>query len=113
MTAQTISTPLWLMRNNAYGFGYYVTGRAVDFSKVKVLRKIKELNNEQWFSYVPGFLAPWSFYYCKQYCPWFRVRLYLGWKMKFLDDYTQVNRCQIAFSFNPFKGLEEDSTGGG
>ena len=49
---------LWLMRNNAYGFGYYVTGRAVDFSKVKVLRKIKELNNEQWFSYVPGFLAP-------------------------------------------------------
>lgn len=98
---------LWLYRNSNYGFSYYVNGRDVDGAKNIVKKDIKEPNNEQWISYIPNCLwnITWSVFYCKQYCRWFRLRIYIGWKLKGIRNGKQ--RCMLAISVNPFKGLEK------
>lgn len=96
----------WLYRNSNYGFSYYVNGREVDGSKVKIVKAINELNNEQWISYVPcGFWnTTWCFFYCKKYCKRFRLRIYLGWKLKGVRNGR--TRHMLALSINPFKPCE-------
>lgn len=96
----------WLYRNSNYGFSYEVNGRTIDGTKNVVVTDINEKNNRQWFSYVPSNLwsCTWSWFYCKQYCPWFRLRIYLGWKLKSITSGTQ--RAMLAISLNPFKSLE-------
>ena len=41
-----------------------------------------------------------------KYCRWFRLRLYLGWKLKGVTAGQQ--RHMLALSFNPFKRLEAE-----
>lgn len=95
----------WLYRNSNYGFSYYVNGRDVDGSSVKVIKTVNEPNNEQWFSYVPGGVwdSTWCFYYCKKYCKRFRLRIYLGWKLKGVT--SGKTRHMFAISVNPFKSV--------
>lgn len=96
----------WLYRNSNYGFSYYVNGRVIDGEKNVVVKTVNEPNNEQWISYVPGnwWNCTWSFFYCRQYCRWFRLRIYLGWKLKGVTSGTQ--RHMLALAVNPFKPLE-------
>lgn len=93
----------WLYRNSNYGFSYEVNGRTIDGTKNKVIISINEPYNEQWFSYVPSNLwsCTWSWFYCKKYCKWFRLRIYFGWKLKNVTD--GISRHMLAFAFNPFK----------
>lgn len=98
----------WLYRNSNYGFSYYINGRTVNGEENVIIKSINELNNEQWISYVPGNIwnCTWSLFYCKQYCKWFRFRLYLGWKLKGVRSGTQVH--MLALSINPVKRLETE-----
>lgn len=97
----------WLYRNSNYGFSYEVNGRVIDGSQNKVVIDIDRTNNEQWLSYVPGSLwgCTWSFFYCKKYCKYFRLRIYLGWKLKGITN--GVARHMLAISLNPFKRVEK------
>ena len=92
----------WLYRNSNYGFSYYVNGADVDKENIRVVKNTKEPNNEIFVAYETGkniFTASWSAFIYKQYCKWFCLRVYLGWKLKGLSS----GRHMLAFSVNPFR----------
>lgn len=97
----------WLYRNSNYGFSYYVNGVTIkSVDDLVILKDIDEFNNEQFFCYDKSkniLIRPWSLFYCKKYCKWFRFRLYIGWKLKG----KKVGRHMLAISMNPFKPLEQ------
>lgn len=84
----------WLYRNCNYGFSYEINGLEYDGKDNVVLIRINETDNEQWLSYVKTTDNPFrqclnllwnghfSWFYCKKYCKWFKLRIYLGWKLK-------------------------------
>lgn len=100
----------WLYRNSNYGFSYYVNGRIVDGSKNIIKLDIDKPNDRRFISMVNDGSSWWSrtwcYYYEVKYCRWFRLRLYLGWKLKGVNAGRQ--RHMLALSFNPFKRLEAE-----
>lgn len=110
----------WLYRNSNYGFSYEINGRAFNGKDNKVYKDEKYLNHEQWlsvvepesynskFTHVIHYLttATWSYFLCTKYCPWFRIRLYIGWKLKSCTQ-PVPQRAMLAISFNPIKPLEK------
>ena len=104
----------WLYRNCNYGFSYYVNGRYIDSAYLVVLKDIKEPNNEQFLGYYDPYTwydsafkryaeRIWCCYYCKQYCKWFRLRIYLGWKLKGKSSGVHM----LALHISPFKPVEK------
>lgn len=94
---------LWLYRNNGYGFAYEVCGRDYDRYDIKVYQNYERSQQDACYMGVVqdgrSFLTQtWSFYYCKKYCKWFYIRIYLGWKIKGLSG-----RAMIAWHINPFR----------
>lgn len=97
----------WLYRNSNYGFSYYVNGRTVDGKDNVILLDINESNNRQFKSVVKGgnwWSATWCYYYEKPYCKWFKLRVYLGWKLK--SVYAGKQRHMLALFFNPFRKVD-------
>ena len=96
----------WLYRNTNYGFSYLVNGVDIDASKLLIVRKWEKFNDEQCICYDPTvnlWDRPWCIYYCKQYCKKFRLRIYLGWKLKSLHS----GRHMLALHISPFKPVEK------
>ena len=100
----------WLYRNCNYGFSYFLNGANYNTNDIVLVKNINIKNKEIWISYVRGqniWNTTWCLYYCVKYCPWFRLRIYLGWKMK--GDSIGTNRnikSMIAFCVWPFKPVE-------
>ena len=98
----------WIYRNSNYGFSYYVNGRTVNGADNVVKRDIDLPNNRQFVSAVKGgnwWSKTWCYYYEKQYCRWFLLRIYLGWKLK--GVYSGTQRHMLALHINPFRNVEE------
>lgn len=97
----------WIYRNSNYGFSYYVNGRTVDGKDNIILLDINEPNNRQFKSVVKGgswWSATWCYYYEKPYCKWFKLRVYLGWKLK--SVYAGKQRHMLALFFSPFRKVD-------
>lgn len=102
-----ISRLWWIYRNSNYGFSYYVNGRTVDGKDNVILLDINEPNNRQFKSIVKGgnwWSATWCYYYEKPYCKWFKLRVYLGWKLK--SVYVGKQRHMLALFFSPFRKVD-------
>ena len=94
----------WIYRNSNYGFSYYVNGRVVDAEKQVIKEDVKTettrifksiVNDGDWWS------RTWCYYYEAPYCKYFKITVYLGWKLK--SVYRGTMRHQIALFFNPFR----------
>ena len=88
---------LWLYRNNAYGFSYYVTGIVVDGKDI-VKVKTKENDGYIWYT------TDYAFVY-KDSRPSFgkfHWDNYVGWKLNWLNE-NEVERCMLAFRITPFR----------
>lgn len=91
----------WLYRNCNYGFSYYVNGAEVKQEDIVVVKKQKE-PYELCLCYEKG-KSLWNTHWCafvdKPYCKWFRLRVYLGWKLKSLHS----GRHMLALFVSPFR----------
>ena len=86
---------LWLYRNNAYGFSYYVTGIVV---KAEDIVKVKTVEQDGYIYYVTDY----AFVY-KDERPSFGGMCwdnYLGWKFNWLESGEE--RCMLACRITPF-----------
>src|SRR5574344_463959 len=96
---------IWLYRNCNYGFSYYVNGRSYNGSQNCIIANKQDYVDETWISYINDnsnfFKRTWCFYYVKQWCGKFALRIYLGWKLKNCTEPYNM-RAMIAFHFNPF-----------
>lgn len=87
---------LWLYRNNAYGFSYYVTGvvvKAEDVIKIKT----SEVNGYTWYK------TSYAFCYKDERPSFFGMRWdnYVGWKLNWLKA-GEEERCMLAVRITPF-----------
>ena len=99
----------WMYRNCNYGFSYDVTGRDVDTQKIQLIMDIDKPNNEQWISIEKNddiWNMTWALFYCKQYCKRFKLRVYLGWKLKGIRPGYTNRRHMLAFHINPFRKVD-------
>ena len=97
----------WIYRNSNYGFSYYVNGRTVNGADNVVKRDIDLPNNRQFVSAVKGgnwWSKTWCYYYEKPYCKFFKLRVYLGWKLK--SVYEGKQRHMLALFFSPFRKVD-------
>lgn len=85
---------VWLYRNCAYGFSYYVTG--VDVHKSDI---IKIRNNKDDIFYITKYA--WVIKYEKPSFNNHHWEIFLGWKMQNVTNET--NRCMLAFRINPWQ----------
>ena len=90
---------LWLYRNCAYGFSYYVTG--VDVCKADIV-KIKTEEQDGYIYYVTDY----AWVYKDERPSFFGLRWdnFLGWKMQAVTE--DVERCMLAFRITPFDKKE-------
>ena len=96
----------WLYRNTGYGFAYEVTGRDYEIAKIikhvsyKVSSedecKVYTLDDDRDF---PN--KTFKIYYCKPWCKWFYLRIYLGWKVTEPD--AKISRAMTALYLWPFR----------
>ena len=87
---------IWLYRNNAYGFSYYVTGIDVNASDV-VKVKTEEKDGYTWY------VTDYAFCYKDERPSFFGMKWdnYVGWKFKSMDHPTE--RCMLAVRITPFQ----------
>ena len=87
---------LWLYRNCAYGFSYYVTG--IDIRKADIVEvKTDELDGYTWY------VTDYAFCYKDERPSFFGMHWdnYVGWKFRWVED--DVERCMLAFRITPFQ----------
>lgn len=86
---------VWLWRNNAYGFSYYVTG--IDVRKDDIV-KVKTVENDGYIWYETDY----AFCYKDERPSFLGMHWdnYVGWKFRSVDH--EVNRCMLAFRITPF-----------
>lgn len=99
----------WLYRNTGYGFAYEVTGR--DYEMDKVVKHVDYNNSKvdecHIYTVEDGKGFPnktFRFYYTKQWCKWFYIRIYLGWKVT--NTSSKYSRAMTALFFNPFRMVD-------
>jgi len=86
---------LWLYRNNAYGFSYYVTGIEV---KAEDIVKIKTVEQDGYVYYVTDYA--WVYKDERPSYKGHRWDNYLGWKLNWLESGEE--RCMLALRITPF-----------
>lgn len=87
---------LWLYRNCAYGFSYYVTG--IDIRKADIV-KIKTEEKDGYIYYK----TPYAFCYKDERASFGKHHWdnFVGWK--FQDVEQDIERCMLAFRITPFQ----------
>ena len=86
---------VWLYRNCAYGFSYYVTGMDVYGKDVRKLIDTKEI-----FFYETDY--SWVYSNSSKSFGTHRWKIFLGWKMQATAE-KEKEHCMLAFCINPFK----------
>lgn len=86
---------VWLWRNNAYGFSYYVTG--IDVRKDDIV-KVKTVENDGYIYYKTDY----AFCYKDERPSFCNMHWdnYVGWKFRTVNN--EVKRCMLAFRITPF-----------
>lgn len=87
---------IWLYRNNAYGFSYYVTG--IDINAGDVVKvKTEDKDGYTWY------VTDYAFCYKDERPNFFGMKWdnYVGWKFKSMDHPTE--RCMLAVRITPFQ----------
>ena len=87
---------IWLYRNNAYGFSYYVTGIDINADDVEKI-KTEEKDGYTWY------VTDYAFCYKDERPSFFGMKWdnYVGWKFKSIDHPTE--RCMLAVRITPFQ----------
>lgn len=89
----------WLYRNTAYGFSYYVLGKRIFPRNILVVRNYNygEYDNcTETLDASTGFInRVWKLHYYKQWCKYFYLRVYIGWKIT-SDTKTNPNESDVA-----------------
>lgn len=102
----------WLYRNTGYGFSYEVTGRDYETAKVKKHVDYSNATEDECHIYTvedgkPLLLTKtFRFYLTKQWCKWFYLRIYLGWKVT--NSESKFSRAMIALFINPFRMINKE-----
>ena len=79
---------LWLYRNCAYGFAFYLFGRPVNGNDMTMLKS--EDNFAVGYDKTKNIIVrPWIFYYAKHH-----INVFLGWKIDYAGNVTE--RAMIA-----------------
>ncbi len=93
---------VWLYRNCAYGFSYYVTGMDIDGAEVEVIKDIRVSGNTQYYAYTKKAFC----YYQMKRWTWgsrkFMLKLFFGWKFQHIKP-TERKRAMLALFAWPFK----------
>ena len=108
---------VWLYRNCAYGFSYYVTGREIDGSKVEVLEARNESIEDQIYHgrYNNWLISgPFCYYLNRKWntkdvslLKWtgsheFYIKVFLGWKFCHIDK-NETQHAMLALFAWPFR----------
>lgn len=99
----------WLYRNTGYGFSYSVTGRRYlpDYNKAYVdyrNSREDEVHINVVFDGRSSYDRTFRIYYAKQWCKYFYIRIYIGWKIT--ETEGEPNRAMLACFFNPFRRVK-------
>ena len=104
----------WMYRNTAYGFSYELLGRRVFPKDVLVVRDYDYGEYDSCIEAIDkstGIInRTWKLHYYKQWCHYFYLRVYIGWKMT-TDTKTNPNEADVAMLacyINPFKLVEKN-----
>lgn len=98
---------LWLYRNTAYGFSYYLLGAYINMCTLQIRNMYRNgLDDETYMGYTDEGKY-WCYYLTKHYTKKRYIRLYLGWKFKFKEPQTGFMYCQFAFCISPFRKIKE------
>lgn len=100
---------LWLCRNNAYGFRYYIFGKEVNALTAKLTHQsdygitVKAKN-----AFCYKYAIPWLYIELKKggriyYKKEFILDIFIGYKIQSLPYLNDVHRCMLAFRFSPFR----------
>ena len=109
---------VWIYRNCAYGWSYYVTGRVIDGSKVTELRKPSSgVDNNKYFGVYKYWLIHEPFCYFLE-VPWnpkdiswlkwmsidhkWVIKIFLGWKFQFIKP-NETKRAMLVIFAWPFR----------
>lgn len=104
---------LWLCRNNAYGFRYYLIGKVVDSATAKIVNENKygvTVKAKNAFCY--KYKIPWLYIELKKageiyFKREFILDIFIGYKIQSLPHMTGKHLCMIAFRFNIFKNVKK------
>lgn len=104
----------WIYRNCNYGFSYFFNGADYNGKDNIALIDIDDEEGEVWLSYIKTdddnfeqfmdllWNGRFCFFYNRAYCNRFRLRIYLGWKMKH-NTLPKNYHSQIALFIWPFR----------
>ena len=100
---------LWLMRNPAYGWSFYILGINSTKDKYHFAKNIDTKDEEFIFVYDKSkniLVRPWTLRLYKQIYKNFYITAYLGWKLPWWNEHNHL-RSMIAYRIVPrFKGRE-------
>lgn len=87
---------VWLYRNCAYGFSYYVTG--IDVCKADIIEV--KTDKKDGYTY---YTTDYAFCYKDERPSFFGMKWdnYIGWKFRWVEK--DVERCMLAFRITPFQ----------
>ena len=86
---------VWIYRNNAYGFSYYITG--IDVYKADII-EVKTKEKDGYIYYKTDYA--WVYKDERPSFKDFHWDNFLGWKMQAVEH--DVERCMLAVRINPF-----------
>lgn len=89
----------WLYRNCNYGFSHEINGVDVKAENLIVLADEFEEICICYDKSKPIWTRPWCYYYNRHWCKWFKIRIYLGWKLKSLKS----GHHMLALFVHPFR----------
>jgi hypothetical protein len=90
---------LWLCRNNAYGFSFYIFGRKVKGSDIVMKKNINTYKEKFIFGYDKSkyiWNCPWILIIDKLFLSNIGITIFLGWKLDFYDTSDKKKMAMIA-----------------
>lgn len=100
----------WLYRNCCYGLRDEL-GFTYNSDDIKVVKNRHEYNNDFFVSYEKGkrwYNRHFCIWIYKQWCKWFCLRVYLGWKMKYVVPDGKKYKNSISLFIGPFRLANHD-----
>src|SRR5574344_138181 len=89
----------WLMRNNAYGFAFYIFGKSVVGSDVVFIKSINDRKKQITFAYDKTkniFIRPWILYVTLPISEHITFNAFLGWKIDYNSKDIKPHKAMIA-----------------
>ena len=102
---------LWIMRNPAYGFSFYILGVHGDKANIEFLKRIDTEDREFIFAWDKSkniLIRPWTLRLYQHIIGKLYITAYLGWKIPWWTNADKY-KCMIAYRLVPrFKARNEE-----